>query len=77
MKKIITIAIILAVVSFGAYYYFDKTKSEAIKYRTEKISLGNITVQVRATGTINPKRIVQVGSQVSGTIAQLFAYFNS
>ena len=77
MKKIITIAIILAVVSFGAYYYFDKTKSEEIKYRTEKISLGNITVQVRATGTINPKRIVQVGSQVSGTIAQLFADFNS
>ncbi len=77
MKKIIYIAIVLAAVSFGAYYYFGKSQSEEIKYRTEKISLGNITVQVRATGTINPKRIVQVGSQVSGTIAQLFADFNS
>ena len=38
---------------------------------------GPITQAVTATGTLNPVVNVQVGSQVSGNIAKLFADFNS
>ncbi|MBS4027865.1 MAG: efflux RND transporter periplasmic adaptor subunit [Ignavibacteriales bacterium] len=76
-KTFLYILFPLILIGGGGYYYFGNAKSEEVKYRTEKISRGDITIQVRATGTINPKRIVQVGSQVSGTISKLFADFNS
>ena len=47
------------------------------KYRTSKVERGDITAYVAATGTLNPVIMVQVGTQVSGTIEKLFADFNS
>jgi len=41
------------------------------------VEQGDIRDVVEATGTINAVRTVQVGSQVSGTIAKLYVDFNS
>src|SRR3981081_564621 len=49
----------------------------ATNYQTATITRGPITQAVTATGTLNPVVNVQVGSQVSGNIAKLFADFNS
>jgi HlyD family secretion protein len=49
----------------------------AANYQTAEITRGGITQAVTATGTLNPVVNVQVGSQVSGNIAKLFADFNS
>jgi HlyD family secretion protein len=49
----------------------------AANYQTATVSRGPITQAVTATGTLNPVITVQVGSQVSGNIAKLFADFNS
>src|SRR6266576_4242660 len=46
-------------------------------YQIATIARGPITQAVTATGTLNPVVNVQVGSQVSGNIAKLFADFNS
>jgi HlyD family secretion protein len=46
-------------------------------YQTATVTRGPITQAVTATGTLNPVLNVQVGSQVSGNIAKLFADFNS
>src|SRR5438128_11280145 len=46
-------------------------------YQTATATRGPITQAVTATGTLNPVVNVQVGSQVSGTIAKLFVDFNS
>jgi HlyD family secretion protein len=48
-----------------------------VSYRTALVDRGPITAIVTATGTINPVVSVQVGSQVSGKVAHLFADFNS
>ena len=48
-----------------------------VRYFTATLERGDIREIVQATGTINAVTTVQVGSQVSGTIAQLFADFNS
>ncbi len=48
-----------------------------ISYKTTLVDRGPITAIVTATGTINPVVSVQVGSQVSGKVAHLFADFNS
>src|SRR5262249_52241679 len=47
------------------------------QYFTAKVDHGDIRQVVEATGTINAVITVQVGSQVSGTIAKLHADFNS
>jgi HlyD family secretion protein len=49
----------------------------ASNYQTTTVTRGGLTQAVTATGTLNPVVNVQVGSQVSGNIAKLFADFNS
>jgi HlyD family secretion protein len=47
------------------------------RLRTAAADRGPITAAVSATGTVNPVVTVQVGSQLSGQIRELFADFNS
>jgi HlyD family secretion protein len=49
----------------------------AENYQISIVTRGPVTQAVTATGTLNPVVNVQVGSQVSGNIAKLFADFNS
>jgi HlyD family secretion protein len=51
--------------------------SDEAKYRVQKVDRGDVTMTVTATGTISAVTTVQVGSQVSGIIAHLYADFNS
>jgi HlyD family secretion protein len=64
----------LAVVLFAA---FGLNRKPATQYFTTPVGRGDIRDVVEATGTINAVTTVQVGSQVSGTIAKLSADFNS
>jgi HlyD family secretion protein len=47
------------------------------QYKTEKSDCGDVTMTVTATGTLSAVTTVQVGSQVSGVISQIYANFNS
>lgn len=47
------------------------------QYKTEEVDRGTVTMTVTATGTLSAVTTVQVGSQVSGVIARLYADFNS
>ena len=52
-------------------------RGDSVQYLTSKVQQGDIRDAVDATGTVNAVITVQVGSQVSGTIAKLNADFNS
>jgi HlyD family secretion protein len=67
---------ILVIILF-LFFLFGRGKESQAKYTTTKIERGDISVIVTATGTLNALTTVQVGSQVSGTISQLYADFNS
>ena len=60
----------------GAVWMLRRDRNPESPYRTEAVQRGDILVQVSATGTLNAVTTVQVGSQVSGTIAALNADFN-
>ena len=66
------IAVVIAIIGWRLFRPSSKTE-----YFTANVSRGDIREVVEATGTINAVITVQVGSQVSGTISQLFADFNS
>lgn len=51
--------------------------SSGQNFQTVAVTRGPLTQAVTATGTLNPVQNVQVGSQVSGNIQQLFVDFNS
>jgi HlyD family secretion protein len=46
-------------------------------YETARVDRGRVVAQVTATGTLSALVTVQVGSQVSGRVQQLFADFNT
>jgi HlyD family secretion protein len=68
---IVVVLILVAVVVLKPF----GRKHEPI-FRTELVQRGDIKLQVSATGTLNAVTTVQVGSQVSGTIAALNVDFN-
>jgi len=77
-KKLIWwLVIVVVVVAAGGYYWIQRGRSQEITYRFEKIDRGDLAVTISATGTLNAVTTVQVGTQVSGTIAKLYADFNS
>jgi HlyD family secretion protein len=61
----------------GAVVYFKNDHSEPPQYQTANATRGDLTQVVTASGTLNPVLNVQVGSQISGNIAKLFADYNS
>lgn len=65
------------VVIIGLVVAFGLNRNAQAQHFTAKVERGEIADVVEATGTINPIVTVLVGSQVSGTIAELHADFNS
>ncbi len=72
---LIGLVIIAAALTSGYLYYQSKNSVE--EYLTGKIEKGSIRNTVAATGTLQAVTTVQVGSQVSGNIEELYADFNS
>jgi HlyD family secretion protein len=77
MKKSILITIIILIAVVSIYFVFFNSSSSDYSFRFDKVSTGDITVYVTATGSLNAVNTVQVGTQVSGTISKLYADYNS
>jgi HlyD family secretion protein len=80
MKKKVIVGAVILVVLFGAilgYTLIKKGKTAQVKYRTEILAKGDVESLVTTSGSLNPVDVVDVGSQVSGKIARLYADFNS
>lgn len=78
-KKVLAGAAILAAIAvlIIGISFIKKGKNNALPYRTEALTRGDIESLVVTSGTVNPVDIVEIGSQVSGKIVQLHADFNS
>ncbi len=46
------------------------------RYEFEEVTIGDLTQTVTANGTVNPVGLVNVGTQVSGTVQKLYVDFN-
>lgn len=76
-KKFWLLLIALIVILAVAAYLWSRETNSKVTYRTEKVDRGEIVISISATGTLNALTTVLVGSEVSGTIAKLYADFNS
>jgi HlyD family secretion protein len=71
--------LLLVLLSFGFLSLWRHFPAEARQaaYQLAPVERGAIIQQVKASGTLSAVTTVQVGSQVSGTISELFADYNS
>ena len=77
MKKLILIVLVLVAVGVGAGVYTMRRNQPDPVVTTQPLTRGDIVDTVGATGTLEAVETVDVGTQVSGVVKQLFADFNS
>lgn len=76
-RRIVLAAALLAAVSGGLFVAFGRTPEDSTtRYETAEAGTGAIERVVAATGAIRPIVTVEIGSQLSGQIAELHADFN-
>ena len=76
-RILLVAAIVIVACAAGWYFVRRQRDGQVARYRTQAVDRGSVTMTVTATGTISAVTTVQVGSQVSGIIARLYADFNS
>lgn len=76
-RRIPLLAVLAVALAGGAYYlvgYFRAPKGP--RWITQKVTRGDITQVVSATGTLQPMVLSPVGSQVSGIVWKIHADYN-
>ncbi len=75
--KVLIPLILIAVVAAGTMQYRKKQEeTKADRYRTVTVDTGSVVQRITANGTVNPVTVVNVGTQVSGTVVKLYTDFN-
>lgn len=77
-KKIIIIGgIVLIVLAIVAYSFINDNDAIVIEARTVNAKKADVTTMITATGTIEPIKQVEVGTQVSGVVEKIYVDYNS
>src|SRR5207253_515274 len=78
MKRILGLSAVILLVAVGVWgYFYVQSRGQGQGYRLARVERGPLTAAVSATGNLNAVITVQVGSQVSGQIKEIFVDFNS
>jgi HlyD family secretion protein len=75
--RIVIILLILLLGAAAAWYFYFRKEEKQVVLQTEMPQYGYIARSVTATGTVQPVDTVAVGSQVSGTIKNIYTDFNA
>lgn len=75
--KIILALLALLVIAGIIAMIANKGKNEVINFQTTQVEPGDISTTITATGTIEPVKTVDVGTQVSGIVKRLYVDYNS
>ncbi len=74
--KLLVIVAMLLLAVIAIWYWGAKPESKQERYKTQVVDRGDIVQSISANGTLNPVELVNVGTQVSGTIFKMYADFN-
>ncbi len=75
MKKVLKILLVIVIIGtlgFLGYYVFDKSETTVEVFETDSTFVMDIERKTVATGSINPRKEVEIKSQVSGVVDKLF-----
>lgn len=74
--KRILFAIIFFAAIAGYWHSSGQKDTNENRYKTRAIERGDIVQTISANGTLTPVVLVNVGTQISGTVAKLYADYN-
>jgi HlyD family secretion protein len=78
MKRLAILLVLAAAAAAGGWYWVQSRNGDGeLRYRLAKVERGPIAAVVVASGTLNAVTTVQVGSQISGQVKEIYADFNT
>jgi HlyD family secretion protein len=77
LPKLIAVAALVAAAAAGWAWVNSRSSGDEVKYRLAKVERGPLSSVVVASGTLNAVTTVQVGSQISGQVQDIYADFNT
>jgi len=75
-SRIIIVILLLGIAGIGIYVYNERNSKSDLILETETPKLGDIIQTITATGRLQPIDQVDVGTEVSGTVSNIFTDFN-
>ncbi len=75
-KKWIILISVVAVAGVASFFLFRDAEGGKQNYQTAVVDRGNLQATVTSTGTITAVGTVEVGTQVSGTVEEVYADYN-
>ena len=77
LPKWVTYAAVIAVILTGAFYWsMSAQMDQQVRYVTAAAERGDLRITVTATGTVEPTNLVEISSELSGTLSVVNADFN-
>ncbi len=77
VSKWIYLLVGLVVAGGGLYWWTSEAETRrAVTFETESVSRADLAVTVTATGTIEPTNLVEISSELSGTMKDVLVDFN-
>src|SRR5688500_6107735 len=75
-RPMAALLVVVAAIAVAAWAFVGRDNDE-IRYRTERVTRGDLVASVAATGTVNPVKTVQVGTYGSGPVQAIDVDFNA
>jgi HlyD family secretion protein len=75
--RILLILLLIGAAGLGTAAWWSRDTAEPARYRTQPVDRADLVQTITANGTLNPVVLVNVGTQVSGTVLRLHVDFNS
>ena len=75
-KRIVVGLLVVGVLVIGSFLWLSGSRSNGPTWVTVAVDHGEVVQRVSANGTLNPVVLVNVGSQISGTVIRLHTDFN-
>lgn len=70
--KILVVVIILGLFGYTLFYLWNKSKEKPVVYKTEMPAYNNIIKKTVATGSVVPRKEIEIKPVVSGIISSLY-----
>ncbi|MDR3353429.1 MAG: efflux RND transporter periplasmic adaptor subunit [Synergistaceae bacterium] len=77
LRRILIFLVLAGLLSGGAWLYVDSSKEPPIEYITAAAKRGDMRSVILATGKVQAVSMISVGTQISGTLKELYVDYNS
>ncbi|MFZ7091378.1 efflux RND transporter periplasmic adaptor subunit [Primorskyibacter sp. 2E233] len=72
----ISLIVVAGLVASGLWWWTSATADKGVSYTTTQAATADLRVTVTATGTVEPTNLVEISSELSGTLSRVNVDFN-